>query len=369
VKPALHRLVAVVLVSIPLFALLEATIRMTPLEQFAVDRMTERLYPVPPGREEGLFSTRVYDPLLSWRLRPGGWLPGRVARINSRGLVGAEFSWKKPADTFRILALGDSVTYGLYACGIGIFCRRDPYPSALENLLKRRTANARFEVLDAGVYGYTTLQGLRYYRVYLTGLDEDLVTLMFGWNDHGAMRGSEPGDFRSAWVRDIAYGAYRLALFRTAATWTALWVTRESPPNPFSPGEYQPRVSPGDFEHNLELLVQAVRARGAKVVLLTEPFGPQSEPFRTGAIAQPWVLNKLPDYRTFIDLHRSYNERTRAVAVRLGVPLVDAEAEFERDDTSHLFSPFDLVHPNDTGYRLIAEMLFALLQRDHLVSR
>ena len=211
VKPVLHRLVAVVLVSIPLFALLEATIRMTPLERFAVDWMTERVYPVPPGREEGLFSTRVYDPLLSWRLRPGGWLPGRVARINSQGLVGAEFSWKKPADTFRILALGDSVTYGLYACGIGIFCRRAPYPSALENLLKEGTASDRFEVLDAGVYGYTTLQGLRYYRVYLTGLDEDLVALMFGWNDHGAMRGSEPGDFRSAWVRDIAYGAYRLA--------------------------------------------------------------------------------------------------------------------------------------------------------------
>ena len=60
-KPVLHRFVAAVLVSILLFALLEATIRMTPLERFAVDRMTERLYPVPPGREEGLFSTRVLD--------------------------------------------------------------------------------------------------------------------------------------------------------------------------------------------------------------------------------------------------------------------------------------------------------------------
>ena len=68
-KRIIH-LVTVVLVPIGLCALLEATVRMTTLEQTAVDRMTERLYPVPPGKEEGLFATRVYDPLLSWRLRP-----------------------------------------------------------------------------------------------------------------------------------------------------------------------------------------------------------------------------------------------------------------------------------------------------------
>ena len=71
--------------------------------------------------------------------------------------------------------------------------------------------------------------------------------------------------------------------------------------------------------------------------------------------------------RTFIDIHRAYNESTRAVAVRLGVPLVDAERAFERDDPSRLFSPFDLAHPNDARYRLIAERLFALLERDQLL--
>jgi lysophospholipase L1-like esterase len=360
-------LVTVMLVPIGLCALLEATVRMTSLEQTAIDRMTERLYPVAPGKEEGLFSTRVYDPLLSWRLRPGGWLPGRIGRINSQGLVGAEFSWRKPAHTFRILSLGDSVTYGLYACGVGIFCRHDPYPSALENLLNQRPSSDRFEVLDAGVYGYATLQGLAYYRVYLTGLDEDLVTIMFGWNDHGVKRGAEAGEFRSAWMRDLAYGAYRLAFFRTAAAWTAVWVTPEGRPNPFPSGGYQPRTSPADFERNLALLVEAVRARGAKAVLLTEPFGPLTEPLRTGAVAQPWVLNLLPDYQTYVGIHRAYNERTRAVAGRLGVPLVDAEAEFERSDKARLFSPFDLVHPNDTGYRLIAEMLLAVLEHDRLI--
>jgi len=369
VKVALRRLVAVVVLSVAVVALLEATVRMTSLEQRAVERMTERLYPVAPGKEDGLFATRVYDPLLSWRLRPGGWLPGRVARINSHGLVGPEFAWRKPSHTIRVLALGDSVTYGLYACGVGIFCRKEPYPSVLENLLNTRTSGNRFEVLDAGVYGYSSLQGVRYYRVYLTGLDEDVVTVMFGWNDHGVRRGAEPDEFHWAWLRDLADDAYGLSVFRTAASWIALGRTPEAPPPAiFLAGDYQPRASREDFEFHLELLVQAVRARGAKVVLLTEPFGPLTEPFQKATIAQPWVLNKLPDYPTYIAIHRRYNESTRAVATRLGVPLVDVEREFERYDTTQLFSPFDLVHPNDRGYRLIAEMLFAVLQRDHLVS-
>ena len=53
--------------------------------------------------------------------------------------------------------------------------------------------------------------------------------------------------------------------------------------------------------------------------------------------------------------------------MRLGVPLVDAERAFELDDPSRLFSPFDLAHPNDARYRLIAERLFALLERDQLL--
>src|SRR5215467_3718595 len=335
VRVALRRLVAVVVLSVAVVALLEATVRMTSLEQRAVERMTERLYPVAPGKEEGLFATRVYDPLLSWRLRPGGWLPGRVARINSHGLVGPEFAWRKPSHTIRVLALGDSVTYGLYACGVGIFCRKEPYPSALENLLNSRTSGDRFEVLDAGVYGYSSLQGFRYYRVYLTGLDEDVVTVMFGWNDHGVRRGAEPDEFHSAWLRDLADDAYRLSVFRTAASWIALGRTAEAPPPAiFLAGDYQPRASREDFEFHLELLVQAVRARGAKVVLLTEPFGPLTEPFQKATIAQPWVLNKLPDYPTYIAIHRRYNESTRAVATRLGVPLVDVEREFERYDTT-----------------------------------
>src|SRR5215467_14996388 len=120
----------------------------------------------------------------------------------------------------------------------------------------------------------------------------------------------------------------------TLFPYTTLFRSPAPPPAIFLAGDYQPRASREDFEFHLELLVQAVRARGAKVVLLTEPFGPLTEPFQKATIAQPWVLNKLPDYPTYIAIHRRYNESTRAVATRLGVPLVDVEREFERYDTT-----------------------------------
>ena len=61
--------------------------------------------------------------------------------------------------------------------------------------------------------------------------------------------------------------------------------------------------------------------------------------------------------RVAVAVHARYNERMREVASRLGVPLADADAEFERRGKTELFSPYDIVHPNEAGHALIAELI------------
>jgi lysophospholipase L1-like esterase len=347
---------------------LEVFVRATGLEQIVAGRVSARLYPAPTKGGEGLFTTRVFDPVLSWRLRPNGWLPGRIGHINSLGFVGKEIEWTKPEGTTRILTLGDSVTYGLWACGHGRFCRHNPYPSALEALLWQRSSSDAFEVIDAGVYGYSSLQGLRYYRTYLESLNADVVTAMFGWNDHGILQGFEGRELRTPVLGAVANGATHLASYRTMTGLTALALSQIASKQRARPAGYKPRVDLDDFEYNLTELVREVRSRGAQVLLITEPAGPDSELMRTGKAMPTWSLNGLKDYEALIAIHQRYNEAMRRVARLSGAPLVDADAEFERRDKSRLFDPYDLVHPNEAGHALLAELIYARLVRQGWIA-
>jgi lysophospholipase L1-like esterase len=207
------------------------------------------------------------------------------------------------------------------------------------------------------VYGYSSLQGLRYYRTYLRPFDPDIVTIMFGWNDHGILRGMEGREFRNPVLAGVANTASQLATYRSLAGLTTLMLLPSDPAQAKYP-PYRPRVTLEDFGYNLEELVRLVSARGAHPLLITEPCGPLSAPYRKGEVAGTWALNGLKDYDTLERLHADYNQEVRAVAKRLGVVLVDAEAEFRALDKSQLFDPYDIVHPNERGHKLIAELIF-----------
>jgi hypothetical protein len=68
--------------------------------------------------------------------------------INSEGFRDKEFSLNKPANTIRILAMGDSFTYGWYVN------LNDTWPKKLEKLLNENSKGSMFEVLNLGITGY-----------------------------------------------------------------------------------------------------------------------------------------------------------------------------------------------------------------------
>lgn len=98
-----------------------------------------------------------------------------LLQTNSVGLRNTE-EIIEDASVFRILAIGDSFTYGYYVHN------QETWPARLEETLNQRLT-ARVQVLNAGLPGYTIEDELAYLRDKGLALSPDLVILGVYTND------------------------------------------------------------------------------------------------------------------------------------------------------------------------------------------
>ncbi|MEN8185483.1 MAG: SGNH/GDSL hydrolase family protein, partial [Myxococcota bacterium] len=126
------------------------------------------------------------DPVLPHRLRPGVVLEGRSVTgefdfhyaHNSHGMRDVERRLEKPAGVFRVLALGDSFTYG---AGVGF---EDTFLAGLERTLNQRDgSHPPVEVVKAGVPRYFPEAERLFLEHYAAPFDADLVLVVFVPND------------------------------------------------------------------------------------------------------------------------------------------------------------------------------------------
>jgi len=104
-------------------------------------------------------------------------LPITMIKINSDGFRDREFSIHKPRDAFRIIALGDSMTFGL---GLDI---EDTWPKQLENKLNALNNSINYEVLNFGVPGYNTFEEVEMFKEKGIKYNPDMILLGFLVND------------------------------------------------------------------------------------------------------------------------------------------------------------------------------------------
>ena len=132
----------------------------------------------------GLF---LSDPVRGQRLAAGydGWFAGVPVRINSLELHDArEYRLDKQPNTFRVLVLGDSVTFGHGSV--------NSYPALLEERLRRWRPDVDWQVWNAGVPGYNTSQELAHLNEVGARFRPDLVVVGFYEND--LVGNTAPGD-------------------------------------------------------------------------------------------------------------------------------------------------------------------------------
>jgi lysophospholipase L1-like esterase len=99
-------------------------------------------------------------------------------KTNARGFRGPEIrSDRSKKSTYRVLCIGDSVTFGFNGD------QEDTYPARLGEFLRAKQPGKDIEVINAGVPGWTWLQGLRFLEMEGLALEPDLVIMAHGVND------------------------------------------------------------------------------------------------------------------------------------------------------------------------------------------
>lgn len=290
------------------------------------------------------------DPKLLWRMRPGFTFGAGFGVLNREGFRGPEFIKEKPAGTYRIVALGDSVTFGqpeVY------------YPDLLARRLSDLTGRP-VEALNFGVPGYSSWQGRVLLARALRDYRPDLVIIFFGWNDHWLAQGfADKDQVPTAAKISAALSRLRKLRLYQFLNHELAWFREK-----FSPPPAVLRVAPEDYRANLIAMVQLCRDHAAVPILATAPSGLGQGP--------------LPDYLTYlkfarsadevIKLHHEYNNLTRETAKREGVILVDLDAAFQEKPDAVFFDHLDqdVIHPNPAGYRLITDCLAQTILRDAL---
>lgn len=122
----------------------------------------------------------ISDSVLRQRLAPNyhGWFAGVPVHINSLGFRDTrQYSLDKNPGTFRILVLGDSVTFGHGAL------EETTYPYLLEQRLRQWRPDVDWQVWNLGVPGYNTRQELAYLKRVGPRYKPDLVIVGFYLND------------------------------------------------------------------------------------------------------------------------------------------------------------------------------------------
>lgn len=258
----------------------------------------------------------------------------------------------------RVLALGDSNTYGL---------RVPPdqsYPAQLERRWNADPARQPIEVLNLGFPGTNASVIRREFPRVLRTFRPDTVLLMVGANDYWTVRsqadGSEGGLARAEeflWAHSRLYRIVYIAR-RAASDEPALKVEAD-PKNALPVGHGTVRFGDERIElgwkerieevppideiereglEDLQAIVEEARRAGVRLVLVTYP--------------------------SDRSMYGVANKRLRALAHDAGLPLVDLGARFRAEcpDTACVQYLQPDQHPNAAGYARAAELLVEAFQ-------
>jgi lysophospholipase L1-like esterase len=280
---------------------------------------------------------REPDPVLLWR-------PVPRSPYGRQRFRGPDVAVPKPDGVTRLMCYGDSNTDGPLA--------GNAWPAQLGRLLGG-DGGAR-EVINAGVAGYSSYQGLQRLREEVEDYEPDVVLVSFGWNDAANAIGPPDSAFASSsgfrsldpglvWLRRLLlkYQAYLVARRYLAAP----------PVESSDPTSFVSRVAVGEYESNLRTFVATARAHGATPVLLTRPHLASSE-----------TLEQGPGWRRLVP---SYNRAVLDVAQSTGALAVDVQRAFA--GRPELFA--DECHFNEEGHAEMARLLADELGRAGVIDR
>lgn len=280
------------------------------------------------------------------------YFAGKEYRINSYGLRGEEIPPK--SDKIRIIAIGNSCTFGW---GVQY---NDTYIKQLEAMINHDDRLPQVEIINAGIPGYTSLQGKRFFSSDITRLKPDVVLIMFSWNDQWAAAGNIPDkeqkpppeyiiDIQNLFARLKTYRLIKKLILSTIEEPLEARLIKENPVY---------RVNTDDFYDNLDAIVQSCKRERVIPILLTSPI-PSLEKYYP-----PWMRSPRHKYHfsPMHQYHALYNNRTRLLAQDSETALVDIALQFDKHDNLYNDAVKDPIHFNVEGHKVAAKAIYDLLK-------
>lgn len=299
---------------------------------------------------------------------------------NAFGYRGDEITQPKPADTFRIVALGGSTTYGEF---IGDFTQT--YPAELQRILRQDHGLSQVEVINAGVPAYTSWESLVNLQFRVLDLDPDMLIIYHGVNDI-APRLTDPDWYDGL---NAARGYWRYvddrplppsALYRFVAVrlgWDLPIVPKVESQfvQPYgyatcglayrdavaycenydmSASEVMAANPPIYYERNLRNMIVLARAYDIEVMLSTWAYSPLVFDFPGGDfLAEPYRQAAIAEHNAVVE----------NLAVELAVPFYDLEANLP-DDAEYWI---DGQHVSPLGATRHAALFAAFIAENDLI--
>jgi len=319
------------------------------LVAFAILELSLRAIYPPPIRF--LYPQEFYDfdPEIGHVLRPrqAAFTHDQPVRTNSSGLRDREIAQEPGPRVLRILALGDSQTFGV---GLAL---ADTWPKQLERMLQG-TVSSRWEVVNAGIPGTDTWQHEILLRRLLHVTNPHVVVLAFYAND--VVPSFTPqrvyaSALTNTWEKRLAYLLKRSAV----VTWSYYrvflpWHTRRvgwasATEEAVLSGKADPRAERGWQQVEQSLAAMKALCDAREVILLV-------------------AILPRRDQVSGIHPGRAYQRRARALAEAHGIEALDLlpglSAEYPAKGDA-LFIPWD-GHNSAAANHVIGERLAQQLE-------
>ncbi len=292
----------------------------------------------------------------------------RTISINAFGFRGREFQVPKSAGTYRIFCIGGSTTFGHAVSDDGT------WPAVLEERLAKKHPERKFEVVNAGVPGYTSFENLIDWETRIAEMEPDAIVIYQGINELLYFANYSP-QRTLAQLRPVNHrGAIDRWLMNHSALYqgtmhTAERVRRKGAEK--APLAECPPWGPRAWERNLDWLVGMAKSQGVRVLLVTQasrvhPEADTAEELDAAGISQK-TMAKLYGLApaTFLKTFEGALEAMRRVGAKQGVPVVDMYREFPKDAALYT----DAVHFTEAGERRFAEALLERMPAEFLGGR
>ncbi|MBI5814215.1 MAG: SGNH/GDSL hydrolase family protein [Nitrospinae bacterium] len=260
--------------------------------------------------------------------------------VNSHGFRDDEYGVEKPAGVYRIMLLGDSLTFGWGAK------REERFSQLLEAGLNREMAPAgnarRAQVMNTGTVNYNTAQEAALYMERGRKFKPDMVILNYFINDA---------------EEALAHKSPRLLSYSYFAMW--LWGKLGMVRTALEGGG-------GDYKSYYRSLYSAGSPGWEAAMGAMAELGRQAK-----ADGVVYVVAILPELHAvgrnyeFADIH----EKVRNAAISGGADLViDLAGQFAAEAPQSLWVAPDDAHPNKKGHEIIANAIMAKLTQAGLVN-